>query len=144
MYFIKHKLKNKSRKTKLLDLYYISDKNQNDSIMCTSHHTQGMRKNRLNTPWTCSKFGSEMPLYINTDSWKHSQHYTILLNWKKIEQVYNLIFKELCWMPPSQPILTRPPIWTSLLKWKKLQPPSNSKSSFIVYGVGHYLEDMNQ
>ena len=68
MSFIKHKLKNKSRKTKLLDLYYISDKNQNDSIMSTSHHTQGMRKNRLNTPWTCSKFGSEMPLYINTDS----------------------------------------------------------------------------
>ena len=31
VYFIKHKLKNKSNKTKPLDLYYISDKNQSDS-----------------------------------------------------------------------------------------------------------------
>ena len=43
-----HKLyKSKSDKTKLTDLHYISDKNQSDSKLSESHHTQSIGKNSV-------------------------------------------------------------------------------------------------
>ena len=56
------------------------------------------------------------------------------------EQVYNAIFQS--WIPPSQPILTVPPIWIphpprSTLKRKKLWLPSKKfLHSSIVLGKG--------
>ena len=43
-----HKLyKSKSDKTKLTDLHYISDKNQSDSKLSESHHTQSIGKSSV-------------------------------------------------------------------------------------------------